>query len=558
MRRLAFALAALALVLGSAGPAVSGGGSDDSQIFFRDPDSETAARISKLVGRMSTDSVQLRRDWRRELAGIGWWSVAPLIEVAQGTSSAPGARCVAMLVLDAIGDRRAVEPLRDVVVKESTQQYTGGFAALALGRFRDPAAVEPFRAAVSTPKSMMMLKAAVPLALARIHTNEARDLLLERVHSSTAKEQPVRNAALLALGFFPESALDASGMRPGPDLAAGLANRQRRGERQSALLAFLVATAARTDTKPFLAEMVATEGAPEVAMTALLGLSHSSDADVTDLLAKTAGKQGDDQFRIRAADLLLDRADASVKPTLLQIVRAPSSTRLRAACVLALGRIDDDEVRHAVTEKLTDRSPLVRAAAAVSLTRRIAPAARDAALAAVEARLKHGETNEDVRADLEKARSVLAGERADVRWTEIGPDVLFGEMGLTYEHRLLREVNRRAEACLDLEKIHNLQTDTEIVATGPPSNPGDTSNDPGSEPTGGEIDPGAGDPGTPTQPTDNPSGQPTGDGPAPGAPRTSQWQELRDLKVDLDYRPYFGPSDLPQPTTTPAGPLPGK
>jgi hypothetical protein len=165
-------------------------------------------------------------------------------------------------------------------------------------------------------------------------------------------------------------------------------------------------------------------------------------------------------------------------------------------------------------------------------------------LGAIRARLQHGEQASDVRADLEVAAAVLAGERSDVRWTEVGADVLFSEMGLGYSQRLIRAVNLRAEACLDLAKIHNLQTDSEIVAPGT-SGPPDDSND-NDEPTGDGASGGEGaDPEKP-KPGDGGGVQPGGDGPV-GATRTSQWQELRDLKVELRRNPYFGLQDLPPP-----------
>lgn len=512
-------------------------------VFFREPDTETAARIKELVGRMATDSVQDRENLRRELETIGFWSVEPLVDALARLE--PPKQCTSILVLDAIGDRRAVEPLRAAIVRETSHPYIAAFATLSLGRYRDATAIPVFRTAARTTKSMDMLKAAVPLALAKIRTDEARDVLLERVRTKGQKE-PVQSAALLALGFFPESAFAANAMAPGADLAAALAvTNRRRGERQAALLGFLVAAEARGDVKAALRELMAAESAPEVVRLLLLGLSRSSDADVTELLAQSAARQGDERVREMAADLLYDRVDAATKAVVIQVARGDSSPRMRAACVLALGRLADDDARRLLVEKLIDKSPLVRAAAAVALTRRNVDGARESAIAAIEPRLKHGETSDDVRADLEAARAVLAGERTDVRWTEVGPRALFADMSMSYVQRLLREVNVRAQASLDLAKITNLTTDSEIVTSGPPSQPEGPGGGGGS---GGGVDPGDGDPSTPGGPHDGPPAP--GDGTASIA-RTSQYQELRDLKVELRRRPYFGVEDLPPPTTTP-------
>jgi hypothetical protein len=543
MRRTAV-LPALVLAAAAAGRASAEGDPSDpapGDVFFRDPDKETASQIALLISRMATGSVQDRSKARAELESIGYWSVEPLIDAA--TRLEPPIRCASILVLDTIGDRRAVDALRSLVTKETSHPYIAGFSALSLGRFHDAGAVDVLRAALKTTKSADMLKAAAPFALAKIRTPEARDLCVERASAKDLKE-PAKSAGLLALGFFPESAMAPNGTSPGKDLAAGLASK-RRGEQQAALLGFLVASSAHGDAKQTLKEILAAETAPEVAAVALIGLSRSNDADVTELLAQTAARQGDDRVRELAADLLVDRVDAATRPVVIQIAHTATSARLRAACVLALGRLEDDDARRLVMEKMADRAPLVRAAAAVALTRRNVAGAREPALAAIELRLKHAETNEDVRDDLEKARSILAGERSDVRWTEVGPEVIFSEMPLTYVQRLLRAVNQRFMACIDLAKIQNLQTDSEIAPSGPPPMPGNG-------PSGGEAEPGGGDPQPPAPPGEPPP-QPS-DGPAvPGVARTSQYQELRDLKVELVKNPYFGPSDLPTPPTTPGG-----
>jgi HEAT repeat protein len=539
MRR-AKLLLVLALVSAPAARASADGAEAESPqnpIFFRDPDKETATRIGELISRMATGSVQDRQKARGELASIGYWSVDPLIESA--TKFEPPIRCASILVLDAIGDRRAVDTLHALAAKETSHPYIAAFSTLSLGRFRDASAIDVFRTAVKTSKSLDLLKAAVPFAAAKIRTPEARDFVVERARATGQKER-VRSAALLSLGFFPESAMGPNGIAPGPDIAAGLASK-RRGERQAALLGYLVAACARGDVKQTLKDLLATESTPEVAMVGLIGLSRSADADVTELLARTAARQGDDRVRELAADLLLDRVDAATKPLVIQVAHSAASARLRAACVLALGRLDDEDARRLVVEKLADRAPIVRAAAAVALTRRNTPAAREAGLALLDVRMRHAETNDDVKADLEKARAVLAGERTDVRWTEIGPEALFSEMQLTYTQRLLRAVNYRFMACIDLAKITNLQTDSEIVTSGPPSLPG-------SEPSDGESD--SGDTPPPSQPGEPPPA-PTDGPPSPGVARTSQYQELRDLRVELELNPYFGPADLPSPPTTP-------
>jgi HEAT repeat protein len=540
---------------------------DEERIFFRDPDKDTRDKIEFAMAHMATDAVGARRDARRTLEAIGYWSVEPLVGALTQPTSEPPVRCSAILVLDALHDRRAIEAFRASVTKETSTLYVAGFAALALGRARDAGAVETFRAALRAQKSTDMFRVASSFALAKIRTPEARELILERARASGGKE-PIRSAALLSLGFFPDLAIEpGGGMQPTPEIKEGL-DSKRRPEREAALLAYLVASWSKSDVKPFLRDFFAKESTPEVAQIALLGLSRGADPEITELLARTAERQGADRVKELAGDLLLDRVDDAVKGTVMSVARGAPSARLRAACVLAMGRLDDDDSRKLLADALSDHAPLVRAAGAVAMTRQPTPAGREAGLAALKARMKRGETHDDVRADFEKARAVLSGERADVVWTEVGSDWLFGEMPLTYSKRLLRAVNLRLMACLDLAKIQNLQTDVELAGSGPPSMPSDT---PGGDPRTGETggtgasgddgsgasqgggDQGGGDGGAADGGSSGGGGGVGGGGQSAGTQnaRSSQYQELRDLKIELRRDPYFSFEDLPTPPTTP-------
>jgi len=513
------------------------------EVFFRDPDKATGARIEGLIAQATSDSVQARRGARAALEELGYWSVDPLVAALSTPSKAePPIRCSAALVLDAIGDRRALDPLRTAVVREASHPLVGAFAALTLGRFRDAGAPAAFRDAVRNTKNVDMLRAAVPLALARIRGADALDLLRAQLADVPANE-PVASARLLALGFFPEAALsqEPGEVRPSAALLAAMKG-GRRGERQAALLAFLVATARRRDGKAYLVEVLGSEEAPEVVKVGLIGLSAFEGPDVTERLAKVATSNAADAVRELACDLLVPRADPAAKTALLRIVASPQSARLRGSAVLALARIDDDACRAAVVDRLRDQKPAVRAAAAVGATWITEKTTRDEVAKRIDGRLRAGEQDLSARAVLQLARSVLAGERSDIVWPEAGPEPLFSEIALAYDERLLRAVNLRAEASLDLEKIHNLQNDTEIKNVGPPKQPGGGDEGPGGPaPGGSEGAPGDGGPG------DGGSGDTPGggiEGPL-GAQRTSAWQELRDLKVELRRRPYFGRSDLP-------------
>jgi HEAT repeat protein len=520
---LAAGLAAVALPLPAA---AEDAGIDErsGNVFFQEPDEPTRQHIDALIRRFSTVSVQGRDAARQELEAIGYWAVAPLIE-ALATLEAP-VRSAACLTLESIGDPRAIDPLRQRVVEEQTNPFVGAFASLALGRYRDPGAVPAIARALDSPKSMQDLRSAAPLVLARIGTDEAQELLRRRMRDA---RRPVRvqSAQLLAVGFFPELALHESRAEPVGSLADGFASKNEH-VRAAAMLGYLVATVRRRDTREFLLATLSRESRPAVFVRGLLGLAPHPDQEVSRYLASIALKNKEDAIRIQAADLLIDRRDDAAKRDLLKVVKAQNPARLRAAAVLALASMPDEEAQTAALERLGDRTPLVRAAAAVGATRMQSVDARSRALQRIDRRLRtHGESRAAVRENLELARQVLSEERANVRWTEVGEARLFADLTLSYHERLLRHVNEQVHACLDLVKITNLTSDTEFTKGGLPDGGGGEGGEEGGEDGGGG---GGGIPGAPK----------------PGsAVRQALYHELRDLKVHLIRAPYFAVDDLP-------------
>ena len=519
-------------------------------IFFRQPDRETAQRIDELIGRFAEDSVGARTVSRRELEDIGYWAVEPLMMALR--TKEPPIRAAAALTLCATMDVRGLPALREAVERETSHPFVAGFACIGLGRHRDMLAVEPLRSALRSSKSIHTLRAAAPLTLARLGTPEALTLLQERQRAGTGNFH-VKAARLLALGFFPQAALEADRPLPSAALRDGL-RAKRRELRRAAMVGFLVATLQRTDTRDVLLDILERESAPEVLLPGLLGLSRFEDAETTQYLAHRAARSGDDDVRVQCCDLLAPRSDVTALDDLLAILRRQNSARLRASAVMALGGIDHPDAAAAVLDKLDDKTPLVRAAAAVASVRLTQESARQDALARIDARITRGESSRDVRHNFVEARAVLGGEKAVGQWQEIGAEALFRDLFRPYEERLLREVNLAAEDALDLTKITNLQTDTEILAGNDPDSAGDG----GSDENGGDGNgaDGGDDPATPpdgpTLPDDQPAvEQPAGaKAPAVGSPRTNAWQELRDLKVDLVRRPLFTADDLPRAATT--------
>jgi len=513
-------------------------------VFFLEPDRDTRNQIDDLIGRFAEDSVPARTRSRRELEEIGYWSVAPLI--AALANEEPPIRAAAGLTLSAILDPRAVAPMRAAVERETSHPFVAGFAALGLARYRDPQAVEPLRIALRSSKSIHMLRAAAPLMLARIRTPEALSLLSERLLSRAGNSQ-VRRARMLALGFFPRAALDADGPEPSSALRKGLRGKKRE-LRRAAMVGYLVATLHRSDTKDVLMRLVRREKDARVLVPGLIGVSRFEDSETAAYLAHYAARSGErDIVRLTCCELLTGRDDAAALADLLSTLRRSSSAHLRAAAVLALGGIDRTEASEAVIKSLGDKSPLVRAAAGVASVRMPQREARDAALRRIESRLRGGESSRDARHNLSEARAVLSGERAEGDWREVGAERIFGELFLPYEDRVLAQVNLVANDALDLTKIRNLQAESDAFDGddgGDPAEGGEGTGD-GSNPT----TPGSG----PTPKDDQPGMDPPAagpSGPTPGSSRIATWQELHDLKVDLERRPLFVADDLPRAAQT--------
>lgn len=545
MKRLAF----LSLLLVLPGLRASAGDEFDERegnAFFTRPDRRTAAEIEEHIARFAHGSVQDRLRSRSALETIGYWAVDPLIEAAREKD--PPVKCASIVTLEAIGDPRAVAPLRELIADGRSHPYVSGFAALALGRYRDPGAVPVLAEAVRSKATLSTLRAAAPLALARIGGPAAETELLSELSHRKGGQEPVRSARFLALGFFPRSARNGETAGPSDPLLEGLESK-RQGEREAALLGFLVATVHRRDTQAFLAGFIDREKAPVVLQPALIGLSRYEGEDVSAFLAETAAGRGDDEVRLIAAELLYNRADLVALEPLLRLVRGKSPSRLRARAVLALARIPSPDAEKTVLSRLADTNTLVRAASAVACVRLTDPAARQRARQEIDGRLGGpGESSPWVRRMFQLARSALEEGRTDVRWAEVLDARVFQRLDWTYEDFLLDAVNVRAENCLDLAKITNLQTDVELESHGPGDFRGEGDNTEGVDESDGEPDATPGEIPPVSDPSNTPVTGPQPDAaPAPGAPRTTQYQELRDLKIRLRQAPYFGLDDLPSP-----------
>jgi hypothetical protein len=240
--------------------------------------------------------------------------------------------------------------------------------------------------------------------------------------------------------------------------------------------------------------------------------------------------------------------------------------------VVAAASIPDDECAEVVLSRLDDTAPLVRAAAALGCTRFVDPAGRAEGLKQIDLRIHQGERSLDVRRVLRSARVLLAGERASIDWSGVLAHPLFQGVDADYEDRLLGEVNLLVERCLDLRKITNESSDTQIATIGPPAEHGAAPADGGTsdsgedesdeQPAGGGLDSAPEDSPNPGEDIPTEGVDPVAaDRPAPdtsvggtrpgttgpvGAARTSDWPELRDLKRHLRRYPYFGRDDLPR------------
>jgi HEAT repeat protein len=474
-RRLLLAgLAAAGLVALPAPPrALADTPEGDGPVVFTRPDRDTARDINDYIDRFGDPSPNNREVARDRLYDIGTWAAEVLRTTLRERKSQ--FRTNSLLVLGRLGDRRSIPEMRRILGEDD--EWPPAVAALMLGRLKDSAepTFEAFRAALESEKKDKK-RVAVCLAMAKLHRRRGEDCVppLEKVLDADAANPSVHHAALLALGFFrtriAEPLPDGSGFRPSARVRAALADRDG-GMKLSAILALGISY-----NNSFHQHFVDAfrDGDRQVRLAALLCLGRSRDAETTQTLVKVLENSESSGTEQRMAAYLLGRRSASLKgdartlDSLISIVKAPRSPDTAAACLVALGGVDDPRVVELLVPRLGAPSATIQAAAAVAAVRLVRTedlvTARDGILRRLKVPVSDDGAKADMKAAVEEigrilkdredaAKGLPVKERPPLVWQEADSDDLFVVLERDERQRLFDLVNLRVIQVLGIDGL---------------------------------------------------------------------------------------------------------
>jgi HEAT repeat protein len=440
-------------ILLAAGVPSAAPGADPGPVFFRDPDRETAKRITEGIALIERASASDHERGRGLLEDVGYWAVEPLRTILKDGDSAQ--RRNAALVLGTLGDRRALPDLLRTADGD-LYLFASSFAALMVGKYRDSSVLDRLTALLTDTKRGHRRRAAV-LALTKIGDLRAFEAIAGLVNPR--EDGLVRETAAFCLGFFRDKALvlgPDGRMQPVKELQFAVGDSET-ALRRAGLLA--LALLGHRDLKPWYLKVAQNDREDhEVRRIALLALGRFPDEDVTKLLLSVVSDPNAAKVEIEMAAMVLkDRRDPAVEQALLRA--SPEDPKLKAVFTLALSNFESEDVMNRIASRLTDKSDQVRVAAAVGLSRLTAPALKERAIARLTEMLKGkgGTLEANVRFDMERAREILQKGDVPGDFVWLGNEDAAKDLPKDVEERLLDLVNRAVERVLDLSSLTSIK-----------------------------------------------------------------------------------------------------
>jgi HEAT repeat protein len=447
---------------------------DEGPIVFTRPDRETARDIDDAIDRFGDPSPNNRERARDRLFDIGFWAAEALRGTLQERKSQ--FRTNSLLVLGRLGDARSIPDMRRILPEDD--EWPPAVAALMLGRLKDASqpTFEAFRGALESDKKDKK-KVAVCLALAKLHRRRGEECVppLERILDADVANPAVHHAALLALGFFrsriAEARPDGSGFGPSARIRAALADRDS-GMHHSAVLA--LAMSYNNSFHPIFVDRFLHDGDKEVRLASLLSLGRNRDTETTKLLVRVledaTANGGEREMAAyllgrRAADL---KAEPAARDSLVAIASAPRSPDLGAACLVALGAVDDPRVPELLRNRLGAPSSTIQAAAAVASIRLRRTEDLQKAQEAILRRLKAPVSDDGAKANMkaaadeigailkdreDAAKGLAVKERPVPEWKEADSGDLFTVLERDERQRLFDLVNHRVVQVLGIDGL---------------------------------------------------------------------------------------------------------
>jgi len=472
VRVLGVLLAAAGLAAPPAAPPVRA--ADEGPVFFRKADPQTARDIDDAISLFGDPSPNNRERARDRLFDIGFWAAERLRTTLREKKSQ--FRTNSLLVLGRLGDRESIPGMRLALADDD--EWPPAVAALMLGRLKDAGdpTLAAFRAALLSDKKDKK-KTAVCLALAKLHRKRGEDCipLLEKALDAPAANPSVHCAALLALGFFrsriAEPLADGSGFQPTARIRAALADRDT-GMRLSAILAMSVSY--NNSFHPIFVDAFRNDGDHQVRYAALLAVGRNRDPETTRILARVLEDPTANGAESRLAAYLLGRraatlkGDAATLDLLIGIASNPRSAEVAAACLVALGGVDDPRVADLVVKRLGAPSATIQAGAAMAAVRLVRTEDLARARDGLLRRLQYPVNDDGAKADMKGAADEIARilkdredaakgltpkERSPVSWQEADTEDLFVGLARDERQRLFDLVNFRVVQVLGIDGL---------------------------------------------------------------------------------------------------------
>ncbi len=307
--------------------------------------------LEQMVRDLGNQEPHERREIREKLLSYGKLATPFLVrEVRSGNLLRVSS---ALLALGSLRDEESLPFLREELEKNRGMAVT--FAALALGKCSDRQAMPSLSELGERKGATSLTRAAAALALGRLGTPEASDLLLKAVRRET--DTKVLGAIVLALG---RSAPRQGAEEEIAKLLKGSNDSLRR------VAALALGDLGDERAVSLLVDRLLSDEDGEVRHCAAVALSRFPTAEATSALLEALKREVSPDRQAAILLALANHSDGRILDTLVRMARA-RAYEVRRAALIALSRFPGDRADRALVQALLDSDGPVRAAAVLVL-----------------------------------------------------------------------------------------------------------------------------------------------------------------------------------------------
>ena len=280
------------------------------------------------------------------MSALGVEAVPEIITAAN--HRLPSVRCAAARALGKIGDRRAVRPVADLLVRDSDSDVRNS-AVFALGQLSGPEAAA--RLIEVMADSQPRVRARVAMSLGEVGGSEAKARLIEAMGDP---KPDVRREVALALG-------KVGGPEARSRLIEAMADSD---EHVRGRVAWELGKFGGPEATARLIEAM-TDSEPTVREAAAATLGHIGDVVATNVLMR-ALEDKEDNVRVAAARALGHICESQCLPRLIELLKDPAK-EVRDTAARALGEMGDPAAVDPLLAAVKDTDGDVRRAAVLAL-----------------------------------------------------------------------------------------------------------------------------------------------------------------------------------------------